>query len=55
LRAGQVLAGDPNGLADEFPALLENAVRALADVLDGDARQLLVAQGESDGKRSIRP
>src|SRR6267378_1165841 len=54
LCAGQVVAGDPNGHADEFAALLENAVRALADVLDRDARQLLVAHGKSDGQLSIR-
>ena len=39
LRAGQMLAGDADGLADELAAVLEDAVGALADVLGGDARQ----------------
>src|SRR5262249_16983621 len=43
LRAGWVLAGDSDSLADQLAATLEDPVGAFADILDGDARELLVA------------
>ena len=43
LVSGQVLAGHADRPADEIPALLEDAVGALADVLGGDPGELLVA------------
>src|SRR5437764_2353764 len=44
-----MLAGDPDRLADELVAALEDAKRDLADVLGRDARHLRVAQREGDG------
>src|SRR6185295_13986535 len=45
LFARQVLAGDAYRLADELASLLQDSVGALADVLDGDARELPVSHG----------
>src|SRR6185503_1875845 len=38
-----MLAGDTDGLPNELSALLENGQSALADILDGDAGELLIA------------
>src|SRR5262245_42919176 len=44
LAAGEMAARDPDRLADEFLATLEDPERALADVLDPDARHLFVVE-----------
>ena len=54
LCAGEVLAGDADALADQLRALLENAVRAAADVFRGDARQFRVAHRQRDGQLAVR-
>src|SRR5262249_12951553 len=53
LRAGGMLARDSDGLADELAAAFEDPVGAFADVLDGDARELLVAHRVADGQHAV--
>src|SRR5262245_22153374 len=53
--AGQVLTGDADALADLGRTLAENPVRALADVLDGDARELLVSHRQGDHQPALTP
>jgi hypothetical protein len=43
-----VLAGDADALPGETRAGLEDAIGAFADIRHGDARQLLVAHGQSE-------
>jgi hypothetical protein len=44
----------PDGLADIFAPSLEDIVGALADILDGDTREFLVAHGYRDGEHAVR-
>jgi len=44
LLAGEVLAGDPDGLADKPRRVMEDRVGAAADVLGGDTREPRFAQ-----------
>ena len=55
LTAGQVIAGDADGLADELPSLPEYGVGAFSDVLRGDAGEFPVAHGKGDIKIPVLP
>ena len=54
LRAGEVLARDPDGPADELRAALEDAVGAAPDVLHGDRGHRLVVERERDRIATVR-
>ena len=55
LRAGQVAAGDADGLAGHRLASLEDAERATSDILGGDAGKLLVTHGHRDAQHAVGP
>jgi len=54
LRTGQMFACNADGLTDKLPALLEDAVGALSDVLCGDAWKFLFAHGHGDRQLAVR-
>src|SRR5947199_3692299 len=49
-RSGEVLAGDADALPDQLRPLLEDPVRAAADVLRRDTGQLRVSDRQRDGE-----
>src|SRR5205823_9212880 len=53
LGARRVPAGDADRLADELASALEDAVGALADVLDSHAREPLVAHRIRDREHAV--
>ncbi len=54
LRAGQVLAGDADGLAEQIESFPEYAEGALADVFGGDAGELTFAHRQREFERAVR-
>ena len=51
----EVFSRDTHGFANHFRPLLEDAVRALADVLRCDPREFLVPHGKSNRQFGVRP